>query len=52
MSKVERLKRKLNNNPKGFVEDSKFIPKKLGDIIVSNEKTLGVFKIIAEKVIN
>lgn len=52
MSKVERLKRKLNNNPKGFVEDSKFIPKKLGNIIVSNEKTLGVFKIIAEKVIN
>lgn len=50
LSKSERLQRKLVNNPKGFVEDSRLIPKPIAKMIVSNDKSLTIFKFIATKV--
>lgn len=51
LSKYERLQRKLVNNPKGFIEDSKILPKRVAQMIISHEASLSLFKIIANKVI-
>lgn len=51
LTKDERLVRKLEENPKLFIEDSKFIPRFIKKIIISNSISLNLSKKIIKRII-